>query len=143
MKNEEVRHSDHLDFILRLNDRKKTKILVLIFVSILLLYGLDKTGSVVKSTPTEITIFADEWEFVPNVVKVNYRDPVKINLVTSTNRSFGFKLSRYMYNDLIIIEPNETKTLEFNAHTKGVFTFRCEGPCGWGKNLMVGRLIVE
>ncbi|MBU2639987.1 MAG: cupredoxin domain-containing protein [Nanoarchaeota archaeon] len=127
-----------------LDNEKKIVILVLIVASVGLLMCLENTGLVIKQQPREITIFAEKWEFVPNVIKVKYNEPIKLKLVTSEkNESFGFKLSRYMYNDLIIIEPNVTKTFDFKAQTKGIFIYRCESPCGWGKNLMVGRLIVE
>ena len=136
------RHSDNLDFI---SGMKNKHLLFVILVAVLLLVGLNYTGYIVKNKhPTEITIFAEKWEFIPNVIRVKYNEPVRLKLLTSEdNESFGFKLSRYMYNEVIVIEPNVTKYFDFNAHTKGIFTFRCEKPCGWGKNLMRGKLIVE
>ena len=139
-----MKHSDKLDLISRF-EGNKTFVIVLVAVSISLLMGLNFTGYMAKNQqPREITIFAEKWEFVPIEIKVKYNEPVRLKLVTSeTNQSFGFKLSRYMYNTNIIIEPNMTKTFDFRAHTKGTFIYRCEEPCGWGKNLMRGKLIVE
>ena len=123
---------------------KRGIIIGLIIVSMGLLFFLNQTGLVVKDQPREITIFAEKWEFVPNEIRVKYNEPIRLKLATSEkNESFSFKLSRYMYNDLIVINGNETSIFDFRAHTKGVFSYRCENPCGYGKNLMVGRLIVE
>ena len=117
---------------------------MLVVLSIGLLYGLEFTGSTVKAPVKEFTVFAEQWEFLPNEITVKKGDRVKLNFVTSDKEErFGFKLSRYMYNDVIVIEPNKTSVYEFNAHTPGTFIYRCEEPCGFGKNLMIGKLIVE
>lgn len=117
-------------------------LIVLIVTSILLLATLERTGYVIRDNNKEFTIFAEKWEFVPDEIKVKKGDNVKINLLTSEQENFSFKLSRYMYNDIVVIEPNKTSVYEFRAHTPGTFTYRCETPCGYGKNLMTGKLIV-
>ena len=138
-------HSDNLDFISGLNSKGIVVVALMVIVAALVLVGMDKTAYTVKDTNVkEITIFAEKWRFIPSEITVKHNQPVRLKLLTSEeNLSFGFKLSRYMYNDLIIIEPNTTKYLEFNAYNKGEFFYRCESPCGFGKNLMEGRLIVE
>ena len=130
---------------LETNPKNKLFIVLIVFFSILLIYGLTYTGQIIKEKkPREITIFAVEWEFVPSEIKVKYNEDIRLRLVTSEkNESFGFKLSRYMYNYNITIEPNTTKYFDFKAYNKGIFIYRCENPCGWGKNLMIGKLIVE
>lgn len=116
----------------------------LVVVSILLLMTLNKTGYVVRDNVKEVTIFAEKWEFVPNEVVVKKGDMVKLKLVTSEqNETFGFKLSKYMYDRVIVIEPNMTKYFDFNAYLPGTYVYRCENPCGFGKNLMIGKLTVE
>lgn len=141
---EKKRHSDDFDFLSKLNYENGIVITVLVVFSIGLLYGLEYTGSTVLEPVKEFTIFAEKWEFVPNEITVKKGDRVKLNLLTSEmDENFSFKLSRYMYNDLVIIHPNETKTYEFIAYEPGTFIYRCETPCGHGKNLMVGKLIVK
>ena len=141
---EKKRHSDDLDFLSKLDYNKGVVIIGLVLFSIGLIYGLEYTGSTVIEPVKEFTIFAEKWEFVPNEITVKRGDKVKINLATSeVNETFSFKLSRYMYNDLVIIYPNGTSTYEFTAYEPGTFVYRCEEPCGFGKNLMVGKLIVN
>ena len=118
-------------------------LIVMIIASILLLITLEKTGYVLRDNNKEFTIFAEKWEFVPDEIKVRKGDNIKINLLTSEQENFSFKLSRYMYNDVAVIEPNKTSVYKFTAHTPGTFTYRCENPCGFGKNLMIGKLTVE
>jgi heme/copper-type cytochrome/quinol oxidase subunit 2 len=144
MTMQKKRHSDSLDLISRLNLEKGIFIVSFILVSVLLLVGLDRTGYMIKDQNVhEVNMFVDEWEFIPNVVKVKYNENVRLKLMTSENRSFGFKLSRYMYNDKVIINPGNVTNFDFKAQTKGTFIFRCEEPCGYGRGLMRGRLIVE
>lgn len=141
---EKKRHSDDLDFLAKLDYTKKITFVSLVLLTLGLLYGLEYTGSTVIEPAKEFTIFAEKWEFVPNEITVKKGDKVKLNLATSDKEdNFSFKLSRYMYNDIVIIEPNRTSTYEFNAYEPGTFIYRCEEPCGFGKNLMVGKLIVK
>ncbi len=141
---EKKRYSDDLDFLAKLDYTKKITIISLIILFIGMIYGLEYTGSTVIEPVKEFTIFAEKWEFVPKEITVKKGDKVKLNLLTSDKEeNFTFKLSRYMYNDIIVIEPNKTSSYKFNAYESGIFVYRCETPCGYGKNLMVGKLIVE
>ncbi|MAG52395.1 MAG: hypothetical protein CMH62_00360 [Nanoarchaeota archaeon] len=145
MPKEEVRHSDRLDFVSNLKMKNNLLVIVLILVSILLLMGLDETAYTVKNQEIrEVTIFAEKWEFVPSEVKVKANERVRLKLVTSEeNQTFGFKLSRFMYNEVALIEPNKTTYVDVFPTQPGTFTYRCESPCGFGKNLMVGKFIIE
>lgn len=144
MPKKEVRHSDSLDIISKANLKNEVLVVVLMIVSISILLGLDYTGNIVKDDVREVTIFAEKWEFIPSEIKVKHNENIRLRLVTSEqNSTFGFKLSRYMYNQTLKIDPNRTTYYDFQAVTKGTFGYRCENPCGFGKNLMKGRLVVE
>ncbi|MAF51340.1 MAG: hypothetical protein CMH64_04595 [Nanoarchaeota archaeon] len=139
------RHSDDLDFVSNLEKRDLVIVSVLVIASALVMVGLDQTAFTIKENEiNEITIFAEKWRFLPNEIKVRQNENVRLKLVTGEeDQEFGFKISRYMYDENIVIKPNEATYYDFKAHTKGDFVFRCEEPCGFGKNLMEGRLVVE
>ena len=123
---------------------KNNEVIVLILVAGVILIGFNFTGLATKETvPREVTILIKEWEFFPKEIKVKYNEDVRLRLENDGNRTFGFKLSRYMYNQNIKVNSSEVKNFDFRAHTKGQFIYRCEDPCGWGENFMKGVLIVE
>ena len=96
-----------------------------------------------RSVPEGVKFFeliARNWEFVPNIIKVNLGDRVWVD-VRAVDVEHGFFIPEYGINRQI--RKNETVHVEFVADKKGEFEFKCSMYCGEGHYGMKGRLVVE
>jgi nitrous-oxide reductase len=82
--------------------------------------------------------------FEPNKIEVNQGDHVTIhvtNIEQTTDELHGFGLTDYNIN--IVIDPGETKTIEFVADKPGVFAYYCTNFCSALHQEMQGYLLVK
>jgi nitrous-oxide reductase len=82
--------------------------------------------------------------FEPNKVEVNQGDHVTIyltNIEQTTDELHGFGLQEY--NIQIVIDPGETKTIDFVANKPGVFAYYCTNFCSALHQEMQGYLLVK
>ena len=88
----------------------------------------------------EFTMTARQWEFDPEVVRVNKGDTVRL-FIQSIDVTHGFALPDFGVNERL--SPGQTVEIEFVADKAGKFTFFCSVQCGAGHSSMNGQLIVE
>jgi nitrous-oxide reductase len=82
--------------------------------------------------------------FTPNSVEVNQGDHVTIyltNIEQTTDELHGFGLEEY--NLQIVVDPGETKIIEFVANKPGVFAYYCTNFCSALHQEMQGYLLVK
>ena len=82
--------------------------------------------------------------FDPFKIEVNKGDKVTIhatNIEQTTDELHGLGILEYNLN--IVVDPGETKTLEFTADKKGVFAYYCTNFCSALHQEMQGYLIVN
>jgi nitrous-oxide reductase len=82
--------------------------------------------------------------FTPNSVEVSQGDHVTIyltNIEQTTDELHGFGLEEY--NLQIVVDPGETKTIEFVANKPGVFAYYCTNFCSALHQEMQGYLLVK
>jgi nitrous-oxide reductase len=99
----------------------------------------DRQGSHVTVKMTAV-----RSNFEPNKVEVNQGDLVTIHLTNieqSTDMLHGFSLGEYNLN--IVVDPGETKTIEFVADKPGVFPYYCSNFCSALHQEMQGYLLVR
>lgn len=80
----------------------------------------------------------------PTKLEVNQGDRVTIhitNIEQTTDELHGFGLSEYNIN--VVIDPGETKTIEFVADKPGVFAYYCTNFCSALHQEMQGYLLVK
>ena len=100
---------------------------------------VEATGSnvLVKSMLVRSTI-------EPTKIEVNQGDTVTIHLTNieqTTDELHGFGLLEYNIN--VVVDPGETKTIEFVADKPGVFAYYCTNFCSALHQEMQGYLIVR
>lgn len=94
-----------------------------------------------EERPTKrIKMYAENWRWVPNVIRVAEGTRVVIDFV-SRDASHSFVLKDYRIK--VPLPERSEKRFEFVADKKGEFKWRCGRPCGDGCPKMVGKLIVE
>ena len=93
-------------------------------------------------TQNQVTIqmVARQFEFEPNIIRVNKGDLVRIE-ITSEDVVHGFALPAFGIN--VPVQPGQTTVVEFVADKTGSFEFYCSIYCGAGHSQMRGTLIVE
>ncbi|MEW5798693.1 MAG: Sec-dependent nitrous-oxide reductase [Bacteroidota bacterium] len=82
--------------------------------------------------------------FEPAAIEVNKGDLVTIHLTNieqTTDELHGFGLNEYNIN--VVVDPGETKTIEFVADKAGVFPFYCTNFCSALHQEMQGYLLVK
>jgi nitrous-oxide reductase len=82
--------------------------------------------------------------FEPNTVEVNQGDHVTIHLTNieqTTDELHGFGLEEY--NMQVVVDPGETKTIDFVADKPGVFAYYCTNFCSALHQEMQGYLLVK
>jgi nitrous-oxide reductase len=82
--------------------------------------------------------------FEPNKIEVMQGDKVTIhitNIEQTTDELHGFGLNEYNLN--VVIDPGETKTIEFVANKPGVYPFYCTNFCSALHQEMQGYLLVK
>jgi nitrous-oxide reductase len=91
-----------------------------------------------------VKMLAVRSSFEPNTVEVNQGDKVTIyltNIEQTTDELHGFGLNDYNLN--VVIDPGETKTIEFIADKAGVYPFYCTNFCSALHQEMQGYLLVR
>jgi nitrous-oxide reductase len=99
----------------------------------------DRNGSNVT-----IKMTAVRSNFEPNKIEVNQGDHVTIyltNIEQTTDELHGFGLVDYNIN--VVVDPGETKTIEFTADKPGVFAYYCTNFCSALHQEMQGYLLVK
>jgi nitrous-oxide reductase len=100
---------------------------------------VERTGNNVKVKMTAV-----RSSFEPNKVEVNQGDHVTIyltNIEQTTDELHGFGLGDYNIN--VVIDPGETKTIDFVADKPGVFPYYCTNFCSALHQEMQGYLLVK
>lgn len=91
-----------------------------------------------------VKLVAVRSSFEPSKIEVNQGDRVTIhitNIEQTTDELHGFGLGEYNIN--IVIDPGETKTVEFVADKPGVFPYYCTNFCSALHQEMQGYLLVK
>jgi nitrous-oxide reductase len=91
-----------------------------------------------------IKLVAVRSSFEPSKIEVNQGDKVTIyitNIEQTTDELHGFGLGEYNIN--VVIDPGETKTIEFVADKPGVFPYYCTNFCSALHQEMQGYLLVK
>ncbi len=92
----------------------------------------------------EVYMVAVRSSFTPTSVEVNKGDKVAIyltNIEQTTDELHGLGLSEYNIN--VVVDPGETKTIEFVADKAGVYPFYCTNFCSALHQEMQGYLLVK
>jgi nitrous-oxide reductase len=92
----------------------------------------------------DVYMIAVRSSFEPNKVEVNKGDKVTIyltNIEQTTDELHGLGLSEYNIN--VVVDPGETKTIEFTADKAGVYPFYCTNFCSALHQEMQGYLLVK
>ena len=100
---------------------------------------VDRSGNNVT-----VKMLAVRSSFEPNKVEVNLGDRVTIHLTNieqTTDELHGFGLNEHNIN--IVVDPGETKTIEFVANKPGVFPYYCTNFCSALHQEMQGYLLVK
>jgi nitrous-oxide reductase len=82
--------------------------------------------------------------FEPNKIEVNQGDKVTIHLTNieqTTDELHGIGIGEYNIN--VVVDPGETKTIEFVASKAGVFPYYCTNFCSALHQEMQGYLLVK
>jgi nitrous-oxide reductase len=100
---------------------------------------VDRNGSNVT-----VKMVAVRSSFEPTKLEVNQGDKVTIhvtNIEQTTDELHGVGINEYNIN--VVIDPGETKTIEFVANNPGVFPFYCTNFCSALHQEMQGYLLVK
>jgi nitrous-oxide reductase len=92
----------------------------------------------------EVKMITVRSSFEPTLLEVNKGDKVTIymtNIEQTTDELHGFGLLEYNIN--VVVDPGETKTIEFTADKVGVFPFYCTNFCSALHQEMQGYLLVR
>jgi nitrous-oxide reductase len=106
----------------------------------------DVKDAAVSRNGNDVTVkmVAVRSSFEPNKVEVQQGDKVTIyltNIEQTTDELHGFGLSEHNIN--VVVDPGETKTIEFVADKTGVFPFYCTNFCSALHQEMQGYLLVK
>jgi len=106
----------------------------------------DVKDASVKATGSDVTVkmLAVRSSFEPNKIEVNQGDRVTIyltNIEQTTDELHGLGLSEYNIN--VVVDPGETKTIEFVADKPGVYPYYCTNFCSALHQEMQGYLLVK
>ena len=92
----------------------------------------------------EVYMIAVRSSFEPYKIEVNKGDKVTIyltNIEQTTDELHGFGLGEYNIN--VVVDPGETKTIEFVADKPGVFPYYCTNFCSALHQEMQGYFLVK
>jgi nitrous-oxide reductase len=92
----------------------------------------------------EVSMVAVRSSFEPTSIEVNKGDKVTIyvtNIEQTTDELHGVGIAEYNIN--VVVDPGETKTIEFVADKPGVFPFYCTNFCSALHQEMQGYLLVK
>ena len=108
------------------------------------IWDVKDTKVVRNGKNVEVYMIAVRSNFEPNAVEVNKGDRVTIyltNIEQTTDELHGFGLNEYNIN--VVVDPGETKTIEFVADKQGVYPFYCTNFCSALHQEMQGYLLVK
>ena len=97
-----------------------------------------------NGTDVTVKLIAVRSSFEPNKIEVNQGDKVTMyitNIEQTTDELHGFGLLEYNMN--VVIDPGETKVVEFVANKPGVFPYYCTNFCSALHQEMQGYLLVR
>jgi nitrous-oxide reductase len=104
-----------------------------------------KDVSIKRSSPdVTVKMVAVRSSFEPTKIEVIQGDKVTIHLTNieqTTDELHGFGLNEYNIN--VVVDPGETKTVEFVASKPGVFPYYCTNFCSALHQEMQGYLLVK
>jgi nitrous-oxide reductase len=104
-----------------------------------------KDVSIKRGSPdVTVKMVAVRSSFEPNKIEVVQGDKVTIHLTNieqTTDELHGFGLNEYNIN--VVVDPGETKTVEFVASKPGVFPYYCTNFCSALHQEMQGYLLVK
>lgn len=92
----------------------------------------------------EVYMLAVRSSFEPSSFEVNKGDHVTIyltNIEQTTDELHGFGLLEYNIN--VVVDPGETKTIEFTAEKGGVYPYYCTNFCSALHQEMQGYMLVK
>ncbi len=92
----------------------------------------------------EVYMIAVRSSMTPWQIEVNKGDKVTVyltNIEQTTDELHGFGLNEYNIN--VVVDPGETKTIEFVADKAGVYPFYCTNFCSALHQEMQGYLLVK
>ena len=106
----------------------------------------DVKDAAVTRNGNEVTVkmVAVRSSFEPNKVEIQQGDKVTIyltNIEQTTDELHGFGLNEHNIN--VVVDPGETKTIEFVADKAGVFPYYCTNFCSALHQEMQGYLLVK
>lgn len=108
------------------------------------IWDLKDTKVVRSGRNVEVYMIAVRSSFTPTTLDVNKGDKVTIymtNIEQTTDELHGFAVNEYNLN--VVVDPGETKTIEFVADKAGVFPFYCTNFCSALHQEMQGYLLVK
>lgn len=97
-----------------------------------------------SGTDVAVKLVAVRSSFEPNKIEVNQGDKVTIyitNIEQTTDELHGFGLLEYNIN--VVVDPGETKVVEFVANKPGVFPYYCTNFCSALHQEMQGYMLVK
>ncbi len=92
----------------------------------------------------EVLMTAVRSNFEPNTFEVNKGDHVTIyltNIEQTTDEIHGFAIPEYNIN--VVVDPGETKTIDFIAEKGGVYPYYCTNFCSALHQEMQGYMLVK
>jgi len=101
--------------------------------------GVTRQGNKVTAKVVEV-----RSTITPTLIEVNEGDEVTVaitNIEQTTDELHGFGLLEYNMN--VVIDPGETKVIEFVADKAGVFPYYCTNFCSALHQEMQGYLLVK
>ncbi len=106
----------------------------------------DVKDAKVEKSGNNVTVkmVAVRSSFEPNKIEVNQGDKITIhitNIEQTTDELHGIGIGEYNIN--VVVDPGETKTIEFIAAKPGVFPYYCTNFCSALHQEMQGYLLVK
>ncbi|MGD9563046.1 MAG: Sec-dependent nitrous-oxide reductase [Pyrinomonadaceae bacterium] len=106
----------------------------------------DINDAKIESGPGSVTVKSVlvRSTITPTAIEVNQGDKVTIyltNIEQTTDELHGFGLLEYNIN--VVVDPGETKTIEFVADKPGVYAYYCTNFCSALHQEMQGYLVVK
>jgi nitrous-oxide reductase len=107
-------------------------------------WSLDEGVVKREGNAVDAKVAAVRSRFVPDKIEARVGDKVTIHLTNIEQTSdmiHGFGINEHNIN--VIVDPGETKTIEFTARKTGVFPFYCTNFCSALHQEMQGYLVVR
>ena len=107
-------------------------------------WSADQTSVTRTGNKVEIKMMAIRSRFVPDTIEVRQGDEITIhvtNVEQSTDMIHGLGIAEHDMN--VVIDPGETKTVQFKANKPGVYPFYCTNFCSALHQEMQGYLAVK